>query len=216
MKKQLIAGVILSAYIIGISAVQASIATFYTDRAAFEAQLSSSTTIDFEGIAPDSGTVNWTPGLTDVAFTGLSPRVVGANALGGYYGVPYQSALLTIGYRGTVTADLTPAGSGFTAVGGWFGNIMEDTGATLILHGSGGVLDTQTIIAGDLGAGEVEQFYGWIVEGDEITAVSHAVDSYFEGIDNFTYGYAIPEPSITALAGVTFLGFLAVRRIFII
>ncbi|MHC4525736.1 MAG: PEP-CTERM sorting domain-containing protein [Planctomycetota bacterium] len=218
MKRVLFTGFLALVFLagIGVSRVEATTVTFYTDRTAFESQLSSSSTIDFEGIVADTGYTDYNVSMTDVDFSGNTLRIVGKNPTGGWNGAPYQSALLANTYNHVITADLTSAGSGFTAVGGWFGSLWVDATTTLTLYGTNGVLDTRTVTAGNVGAGESESFYGWIVNGDEITNVTHNTVTDWETIDNFTYGYAIPEPSYLVFAGIGLAGVWSVRRFFAI
>lgn len=187
--------VVACTLLISVSA-QAATVTFYTDRASFEAALLTSTTEDFEGIVGSSEFADWDASMTEVDFAGRDLRVVGPTKPG-VSGGPFNSALLINTYHATMTADLTAAGSGYTAVGGWFGNIDGGAGgaftqSTLVLTGATGILDSRVVTIGDMGAGDAEIFYGWTVFGDEILSVSHTltpVGGYgWEGLDNLTYG----------------------------
>ncbi len=176
------------------ASAQAATVTFYTDRASFESAVSSSTTIDFEDIAPVNGYVAYSTSFFDVIFSGTVLRVVDDSPVG-WSGAPFQSDLLACAYNSVIAADLTSAGTGFSAVGGWFGvNTAgygyEDVPVTLILTLAGGETFTESVSAGNMHVGKPEVFYGWTVEGGEITGVSHDTTIGWEALDNFTYGYA--------------------------
>ena len=199
-----------------IHPASATSVSFYTSRAAFEAQLLSSSTIDFEGIVSNTSYTDYNVGMTDVDFSSTggagSLRVVGTNPPGGWSGAPFQSAILATVYSGILTADLTTAGTGFNAAGGWFGStasaLSYDTLTTLTLYGVSGVLDTQVVEWNSMSQGNAESFFGWIVDGDEITHITHKLtgNSYgWEAVDNFTYGYAIPEPATLSLLALVIL-----------
>lgn len=214
-----LAGFIVALFLAGPFAggAKALVVDFYTDRAAFEAELQSSTVIGFEGIVAANEAVDYTTSMTDVDFSGSTLRVVGTNPPG-YSGAPYASAHLGNAYRNVLTADLTTAGSGFNAVGGWFGNVdylvSDPTTTTLNLWGTGGLLDTRSVATGDMGAGSAEVFYGWIVGGDEITSVSHQLfgGHGWEGLDDLTYGFApIPEPGTVSLLALALLGVIGIK-----
>ena len=207
MKKKLLVGLIVGLFLVGmvVDNIEATTVTFYTDRATFESALSSFSTIDFEGepiteAYPHYGSYNTS--MTAVDFTGSSLIILGANAAGAS-GAPFQSAILSNSYNNVITADLTTAGSGFTAVGAWFGSLAyPGYFTTITLTGTSGILDTQTVLAGDLGAGNPETFYGWTVQGDEIVSVAHDLAGEWDALDNFTYGYAVPEPATLILLGL--------------
>jgi hypothetical protein len=189
----------------------------YTDRTLFESALASQTTIDFEGIVADSSFTNLGPGgvIDGVTFNSTGGGTVGvAGKNSAVAGSPYNSALLFSNNGFPITADLTSAGAGFTAVGGFFGNILGDSPMTLRLFGTSGELDAQTLTAQDMGLGSPEAFFGWTVSGDTLVAVVFDCNFQFEGIDNFTYGVAsvneVPAPASLILwsmgGGLTFVG----------
>lgn len=189
---------IIAAFLLLSLPAQAASVRFFSDRASFEDALTTSATEDFEGIVPSSEYADWDASMTEVDFTGTALRVVGPTVTG-YSGAPYESALLANTYKGTITADFSTAGSGYNAVGGWFGNIDGGAGSaftetTLVLTGATGILDTRVVAIGDMGAGDAEIFYGWVVSGDEILSVSHTLSGTgghgWEGLDNLTYGYS--------------------------
>jgi hypothetical protein len=174
---------------------QAATVVFFSDREAFEAALTTFTTEDFEGIVGSKESAAWNASMTEVDFSGVALRVVGPTTPG-YSGAPYESTILANTYKGTITADLTAVGGTFNAVGGWFGNIDGGAGgayteSTLVLTGTTGILDSRIVPIGDMGAGDVEVFHGWIVYGDDIVSISHSLTGGgygWEGLDNLTYG----------------------------
>ena len=201
----------------------AAVPTFYTDLTSFQNQLSSSTTIDFEGIVADNeyGTVEG--GAFDVRPSTVVDGVtfsVSAGTLavsgkdGPVDGSPYDSALLFSNNGNPITVDLTSAGTGFTSIGGFFGDINSSGSlGTLSLFGSSGLLDVQNIIAADMGFGTPSNFFGWTVDTGDVTKVVFDLNEPWEGIDNLVYGTTtVPEPSIVWLlgSGLALIGF--VRR----
>jgi len=207
---------------------------FFTNRAEFRSWLLSSTTIDFEGIVGDTAYLaqGSSTKIDEVTFSTVHSGgedgtlfVSGKNSV--LSGTPYDSAIILSGAAAAnpIRADLTTAGSGFTAVGGFFGDINSgDSDTTLTLRSpTGAVLDTQTVTGGDMGQGLTETFYGWIVRGKDMSigSVTHDLDGSFEGIDNFVFGdgnpAAVPEPSsvvalLSMLAAGGMISFAARRR----
>jgi len=194
---------------------------FYTDRGLFEAQLNSFTTIDFEGIVADNSYSSLTSSMTidNVTFSTSSGTLGVSGQSAGVSGAPYNSALLFSNNSGTLTADLTSAGSGFTAIGGFFGDIDSSGNSfTLSLFGSSGLLDTQSLTAADMGLGSPSMFYGWIVNSGDVTKVVHDLNGNFEGIDDLTFGVAgsapapVPAPMSIALLGLGLVGINFLRK----
>ncbi|MEZ5492004.1 MAG: PEP-CTERM sorting domain-containing protein [Gammaproteobacteria bacterium] len=201
---------------------------FYTDRTSFETALSSYTLIDFEGIVADIGTTVNPSTLVEVIGGVTFSVSSGAIAVSGKNGqfmqdAPFNSAILFSNNSTPITADLTSAGPGFTAVGAFFGNIHDagDT-AVLTLLGSNGILDIRTIVAADMGAGTPSNYFGWTVFGDIITGVKYDLiggfvnTGDFDGIDDFVFGIAsatpAPAPATIALFGLGLAGLGWSRR----
>jgi hypothetical protein len=195
--------------------------TFYTDRAAFEAALVSSTAIDFEGLVagnshftvPGSIVVDGVAFSVSSGFVGISGQNPGeANVVG----APFNTALLFSNNTAPVTANLTGVGSNFTAVGGTFGNVSAAGRAgTLTLTGTGGTLDVQSIVVGDMGLGAPPTFFGWTVIGESIVSVTYSLQDghpHYEGIDDFVFGTAVPEPTSGLLVALGALGAMVARR----
>lgn len=209
-------------------AVQAGV-TFYTDKAAFDAAATTSL-IDFEGIVTDGGTTGYLAAgshlISGVTFTSTNPSNPDGAAICGRLrcaGQPYDSALFfgNVGLQAVV--DLSTAGSGFTALGGIFGDIDSGAIGTITLFGATGTLDVYTGPVADLGAGLVHSFFGWVADGgDEIIGLQYAVDDVmWPGIDDLQFGFAgtgggggggggIPAPGTLLLLGIG--SFFVARR----
>ena len=205
-----------------IQPVSAITINFYNDLAAFEAA-TSTTLIDFEGIVGDEeldfstgssrnvGGVTFSVSAGSVGVAGMSAALVGS---------PYDSALLFSLNGGTITADLTTAGSGFTAIGGFFGDIngvptgYDPSITTMTLTGTTGVLDTRQLETANMGAGTSSNFFGWTVFGDTILSLSHGFGGGWEGIDDFRYGTAVPAsaPATVWLLGSGLIGLIGFAR----
>ena len=69
----------------------------------------------------------------------------------------------------------------------------------MTLVGTSGILDSRTLSADDMGAGNPVGFFGWTVTGDSIVSIKHDLDgTRREGIDDFRYGtlnIAAPIPA---------------------
>lgn len=169
---------------------------YFDDQAAFEA-VTSTTIVDFEGLAPSNGfwpppplndTQMLTAGGIPFSVQGPGGYIVVAGPNAGYAGAPYDSALLTTDTR-PIVADVSGVAGGVTAVGGFFGNIAVPTDVTtLTLVGASGVLDQRMFFAPDMGAGSPRKFSGWVVIGDTIESVTHNIAGNYEGLDDFQYG----------------------------
>lgn len=206
------ATLILTATLPSNSAAAATV-TFYTDRSAFDAAVTSSSTIGFEGlVATNSYFTQNTPLVVDNVEFSVSSGfigVAGPNVPGGtVLGAPFNTAVLFSNNSYPITADVTGAGTGFTAVGGIFGDI-DSAGrtGTLTLLGTSGILETRDVVVGDMGQGQPGTFFGWTVQGDTVVSVTYSLPNlhpHYEGMDNFVYGFAaqravVPEPSAIAL-----------------
>jgi hypothetical protein len=185
--------------------IYADIITFYTDRALFNSAVASSTTVNFEGLVSDTShfTQNTPLTINNVVFSVSSGfiGVAGKNVSSGdVLGAPFNSAILFSNNSLPLTANITGAGSGFTAVGGTFGNVTSSgVPATLTLLGSGGLLDVRNITTGDMGLGMPATFFGWTVHGDSIQSVTYSLQNghpNYDAMDDFVFGFAtVPEPS---------------------
>ena len=194
--------------------------TFYTSEASFLAATSRATVINFEGIVPDNqiGPIQDTQVIGGVTFTSSGGLYVsGAN--GPAAGSPYESAVLNTNFNAPIVSDLTTVGTNFTAVGGAFDSLVAPGATeTLVLTGTTGVLDTETVTTGTLGVSGPLDFFGWTVSGDTIVSVTSSQTTPWAGLDNFTYGYAmnaVPEPSSiisASIAGLMGLGYFWRRR----
>ena len=190
---------------------------FYTDAAAFTAA-TTTTLIDFEGIAPDNGidTPTNSKVVNSVTFTGVTGTlaIMGANAP--YSGYPFDSAFLTQNNRvDRIDIDLSTAGTGFTAFGAIFGDQdSAGTTTTLRLLGLGGLLDTQNVIIGDTRSGQPKTFFGWTVDGaDQIVGVEFDTAFDYGTIDDVRFGAAaVPEPTTLVLMGLGLAGIGFARK----
>ena len=180
---------------------QATTVTFFTDRNVFENLLSSSsTTIDFETGIGDNGKIFGSElsfnGVNFIAdgYSGSSNELMwsGKNVFGSSGATPMESALLVVNYSYPIIADLTTAGSGFNAVGGFFGDISAplDT-ITLELFGVSGLLETRNLLSASMLENTPSNFFGWIVEGEEIVSIRYSLNGNYEGIDDFVFGVAV-------------------------
>ena len=206
---------------------------FFTDETAF-LNASTTTLITFEGLVGDDGFIenpaNNNAFVTDsVTFQGITGTgidsdirtlVCGKDACTGN---PHNSAILVSAFAHDLNVDLSTAGTGFTAVGGFFGDIDGVGGsATLELLGAEGTtLDTQVIDIAGLMSDDL-RFFGWLSTNEEITGLNFLngpADSNgenFEALDNFRFGLAegleIPEPAALALFGFGLVGLHLVGR----
>ncbi len=200
------------------SQTHAATVTFYTDLASFQA-VTSTSLIDFEGIVGDT---EFTIGSLSEVIGGVTfsvPSTLSAGILfsgkdSTIFGAPFNSAMIVSSSGDPVTpitADLTSAGSGFTAVGGFFGDLASTNSTTLTLTGGSGVLDTRTVTAGDMGFGNPIGFYGWTITGDTILSVKHDLTNSFEALDDFRFGTfdslgPVPLPGTIWLLGSGLIG----------
>ena len=130
---------------------------FFTSRVEFEAGLISSTTIDFETIGGnpvgdtdflsqgsstviDDVTFSEVPGTNKLYVAGKNAQYLGFPISG----TPFESAILLSASSNPIKADLSSAGSDFTAVGGFFGDTNSGASTTTLTLRSptGTILDT--------------------------------------------------------------------------
>ena len=210
------AGVVSGVFaILIIQPVYSATVTFYDDLAAFMA-VTTTTLIDFEGIVADDFSVSSfeNPTIVDgVSFGSTSGTFAIAGKNSSISGSPYDSALLFSNNSSPITADLTTVGSGFTAVGGFFGDIDSvGTLTTMTLIGTSGILDSRELITADMGLGTTSNFFGWTVSGDTILTLTHDLAGSYEGIDDFRYGTVVPVPAAMWLFGSGLLGLIGYAR----
>jgi hypothetical protein len=214
-------------YLLGVIAlilsvnVNAATVDFYTDRATFESSLLSSNTIDFERFSGSSYELASEFIIDDVTFSTdgsiggnnelmwSGPEVFGSSA------DPMESGLLISNGSLPMLIDLTTAGTGFTAVGGFFGDIIDPLNLlTIEVYGMSGLLDTKDLMSASMKADTPSNFFGWIVAGDEITSMRYDLEGNYEGIDDFVFGVAtpVPIPAAAWLFGSGLMIFGLVRR----
>ena len=207
----------VSAPLVTVTTANAALINFYTNEAAFLAA-SSTTLIDFEGIVVSNSFVTADPvvvgGVSFDQFNAGLMTVCGSTSI--CVGAPFDSTVLS-GLE--IEVDLTGAGSGFTAAGGFFGD-ASDPGVSgkLELFGLGNLLiDTRNVTLGDMGAGEAHTFFGWTISGDDITAIKFTYTNGAAGvIDDFRFGssVAVAEPAVLAVYAMGLFGMGIIRRRF--
>lgn len=205
--------IVLSA---AVGQTQASV-IFYTDRSAWENDVTGQMDIDFEGMTEDTGHLNLGPYevIDGVAFSVSQGDLILTGKNSTISGAPFDSAILSSNHRdASLTADLSSAGTNFTAVGGFFGEINDSGSVTTItLIGASGILDSRSLVAANMGEDMPSSFFGWTVHGDTIVSVVHEFSGSWEGIDDFSYGYSvIPESSPSLLLGLGLIGLSAYSR----
>jgi hypothetical protein len=111
-----------------------------------------------------------------------------------------------------------------TAVGGLFGDLNGPAGSetlkgTLRVYDSGGLVASESVIYGDMGAGEAKTFFGWTTTETVFTALEFAIDPQsnlgeFSAVDNFQYGRLsqVPIPASIWLFGTALVGFVGMAR----
>jgi len=219
---------IMRKYILGASLsliafnANAATVTFYTDRAGFESQLLSSHTIDFErfsGSSRELASEFVIDGVTFSAdgFSGSNTELMwsGPYVFGTSGSIPMESGLMISNNSYPMLVDLTTAGSGFTAVGGFFGDISDPLIAiTIDIYGLTGLLDSRELMSASMKVDTPSNFFGWIVDGDEITNLSYELHGNYEGIDDFVFGVAspVPIPSAVWLFGSGLIGLIGFAR----
>ena len=188
--------------------------TVYSSLSAYTAATSgSTTTINFNGIAPSGSFVNYTSPVvfSGTTFTSTSTLFV---IDPGYYGSPYAGG-------GFFSADyvnpdiVTVTLPSVEAVGFNFGGLLSSTGSILVTLSDG---FSTNISTSDSIAGGTLAFAGFTTTGPITSITLTLPDSPgYNALDNFTYSTstvsAVPEPGtlglmLTGLAGMA----AAVRR----
>ncbi|MEK7706981.1 MAG: PEP-CTERM sorting domain-containing protein, partial [Verrucomicrobiota bacterium] len=189
--------------------------TFYTSRSAFEAALSSSTTITFEELPPTDWQGSGLPSVTasGVTFTGPWARLFITDPSGVLYPIPGSGKYLWQWDGGYPVSILLPAG--VTAFGADFsGGIVPSSSlnATLTVNLAGGgsyaynfsgPLDSWTFFGVTFAEPIANLVYRDAGPPDGVIGGP----LHEEMLDNVTFG-AIPEPSVLGLfaLGGMFLG----------
>jgi hypothetical protein len=183
---------------------------FFTDRTSFNAQLSSSSLIDFESYSfghhtsiLDSG-VTFRSSLPTINVTILEPNSVTSITL--------DSTILATG-GDPIVMDLPSGVSAFGGTFGEFGSLTSGSeSSSLALYGPSGVLDSRTITLGSMVSGEYPKtFFGWIsTDRNDYTKVEFLSNYGSIGVDDIQFGTAkpVPEPTTMLLfgAGLASLG----------
>lgn len=196
---------------------------FFTDRTSFNAQLSSSSLINFEGYSfghhtslLDSG-VTFRSSLSTSNVTILEPSSV--------TGVTLDSTILAMGGAGgsSIVMDLPSSGGGVSAFGGKFGEFGSlasggSESSLLTLYGPSGVLDSRTVTLGSMISGNYPKtFFGWIsTDRNDFTKVEFLSNYGSIGVDDVQVGTAkpVPEPASMFLFGVGLAGLGVFRKKF--
>lgn len=193
---------------------------FFTDSAAFNAAANTSI-IDFEGIVADdaiSPPANAVE-INNVVFT-TDPQQASARIFGKDFNAPdvvTDSALFVADNGNNIIVDLVGVGSSITAAGGIFGDYNGPAGQQVQFNifNSFGIIDTQTVVFGDMRVGEPKTFFGWVaVGGDEITQIqlignlNSTTGIRFSALDDFQYGTVIPVPAAAWLFGSGLIGLI--------
>ncbi|HEU4850836.1 MAG TPA: PEP-CTERM sorting domain-containing protein [Telluria sp.] len=220
IRRLLIAAVAAACLLPSMSA-SAQTVTFFTTRAAFEAALTSSATLDFEGMPPDTGYFAAPAFLLDgVQFQASLSTVRGDDIIvAGQHaalpGAPYASDILYTQYAGDPLIVSLPLDT--NAAGGWFGSLLAPASGTIEVYIYSGLLASRSLDLIPMADGSSEGFLGVIVTGAPLTQLRiHSGQQV--ALDNFIYGEgniaAIPEPSKFAmlLAGLAILGGATWRR----
>ncbi|SMX46277.1 hypothetical protein [Actibacterium lipolyticum] len=222
MTKAILAASAAALLLVTSQAVTAASVTVFTDETSYYNALESYTLVDFEGIAPANGygtpeggayTVNTASVVDGVTFTADGGTLGVISATHSVLGTPYPSDVLFSNNGYALTADLTTAGSGYTAVAGTFGSLLNDAlEATVTIMGLSGILATETLTTEEFGVGNPISFLGFTVHGDEIVSVTFDATGNFEGIDDFSFGLAsVPvTPALPLLGGA--IGLLGLTR----
>ena len=208
----MILGAGFSATLLSSLGAQAAIVP-YTSAATFDAATMNDTTYDFAGLTQDTNYKYYPTGVKvgPTTFTsGGNLFVVGANAGGGAYGVPFLS-----GQDGTPNLLFTMSGE--SALGFDYGSYFKTSDPLdIIINGSDVFVVNLPATTSTL------QFFG-VTSSTPITSLTIrdvATTSTYSGVDltDFTVGSiagGVPEPStwVMMLLGFGGLGFLAFGKI---
>jgi len=192
----------------------------YTDRAAFEAALASSTTFDFESLPP-AGSADLLGSFTgddETVPTFGDATVESTNGTGIYATDDFGAPTRQIGSQnsGGVLVSLAP---GYSALGMDIGAIFGPSTFDYTLTGTSGVLLSGTLNVADndfLGTATTT-FFGYISDSESLVSLQFERNANgandFETIDNLIYGNPVPEPASVVIVA---LGIVAacVRRNF--
>lgn len=132
-------------------------------------------------------------------------------------GAPFDSPLMVANFgSGGVIVDLM---AGTTAVGGLFGDLNGPAGTGLIkVFDSNGLLDSQIVNYGDMGAGSAKTFFGWTTTDTFFTKVEFTIasGSNWSAVDDFQFGTSgtqvVPVPASLPLLFAGLAGFGLVSR----
>ena len=126
--------------------------------------------------------------------------------------------MLANGSDGTVRIDLA---GGISAIGGLFGDSEDGpagTGSISIFDG-GGLVDTQPVSYGDMGAGLSKTFFGRTSTDTVFTALEFSIaqNGSWSTVDNVRFGTSVSEVPIPAalpllLSALGFFGLVGWRR----
>jgi hypothetical protein len=187
----------------------ASVIFFNNDLTGFNAASTTSLT-NFEGFVAsgsNQSAVSFTiDGNTYSNTSGQNMAICGANSC---LGSPFDSSVILANFsNGGVRIDLA---GGISAVGGLFGDINGPVGTGLIsIFDGSGLIDSQVINYGDMGAGLPKTFFGWTSTDTIFTRLEFSIaeNGLWSTVDNVQYGSAsaIPAPATLALMGLGLAG----------
>jgi len=192
-----------------LSTVSTASVTIYTSRAAWTAATSGVTTADFNGIAPFGGFVSYGSGpavIDGLTFTSNDSMFVIDPA---FYGFPYPDGFFNADYNipNLVTITLP---SSYTAIGFDFGSLFSGGASFDVTLGS---LGPFTVVSTGSVQDGVLAFAGFVSTTSFNTVTLSMPDApFYNSVDNFSYGSAVPEPGSLALLGTGLVGIVGVLR----